>query len=174
MQKAYELRSDTVLLDITPPGLSGFGAGRRILAVPHAEVLFLTVHDSEQMVREALETGARGYVLKSDAGRDLLTAVESVRQHRFFFSPRVTQALGSGPVTSALTAPKAPTSALTPREREILKLLAEGKTIKESAVVLEIAVKTAETHRTNIMRKLDLHSVSDLVRYAIRNRIVEP
>lgn len=175
VQKATELRPDVVVLDITMPGLSGLEAARRIRKnLPEIEILFLTVHDSEQMVREALDTGARGYVLKSDAGRDLLAAVESVRQHRFFLSPRITETLGSASIASALTARKKSTSALTPREHEVLKLLAEGKTIKESAVALKIAAKTAETHRTNIMRKLDLHSVSDLVRYAIRNKVVEP
>lgn len=175
VQKAAELKPDVIVLDITMPGLNGLEAARRIRkTLPEVEVLFLTVHDSAQMIHEALNAGARGYVLKSDAGRDLLAAIESVRRHRFFFSLRVTQTLGSGAVTSALTAPKNPRSALTSREREILTLLAEGKTTKESAVVLKIAVKTAETHRTNIMRKLDLHSLSDLVRYAIRNGIVEP
>ncbi len=113
-------------------------------------------------------------MLKSDAGRDLLAAVDAVRQHRFFFSPKITQMLGSPSISSALSAPKASTLALTSREREVLKLLAEGKSTKEAAVALEIAAKTAETHRTNIMRKLDLHCVSDLVRYALRNKVVEP
>jgi DNA-binding NarL/FixJ family response regulator len=175
VQKAIELKPDVVVLDITMPELNGLEAARRIHKVlPQIEVLFLTVHDSEQMVREALDAGGRGYLLKSDAGRDLLAAVESVRQRRFFFSPRIKQMLGSGSIDSALGRQEASASALTPREREVLKLLTEGKTTKEAAVVLEIAVKTTETHRTNIMRKLGLHSITDLVRYAIRNKIVEP
>jgi DNA-binding NarL/FixJ family response regulator len=164
VQKANELKPDIVLMDITLPGLSGLEAAHRIRqALPQVQVLFLTVHDSEQMVQQALDAGARGYVLKSDAGRDLLVAVEAVRRRKLFFSPRVAQ-----------TARKPSTHPLTPREREVLRLLAEGKSTKEVATVLEVAVKTAETHRTNLMHKLGLHSVSDLVRYAIRNKVVEP
>jgi DNA-binding NarL/FixJ family response regulator len=173
VRKASELKPDIVLLDITLPGLSGLEAARRIRkAVPQIEVLFLTVHDSEQMVQQALDAGARGYVVKSDAGRDLLAAIEAVRRHKFFFSPRIAQMM-SGSNASVLTAQKLSSPALTPREHEVLKLLAEGRTTKETAAVLEVAVKTAETHRMNIMRKLGLHTVSDLVRYAIRNKVVE-
>ncbi len=172
VEKAEQLKPDVVLLDISMPELNGLEATRRIRKlVPKAEVLLLTMHDSEQMLRQAVEAGARGYLLKSDAGRELIAAVESLHRHKPFFSSRVAR----GPAEPAKrTSDGPPLVNLTPREREILQLLAEGKTSKDVATNLHITVKTAETHRTNMMRKLDLHSVSELVRYAIRNKIVEP
>ncbi|MGH7897574.1 MAG: LuxR C-terminal-related transcriptional regulator, partial [Candidatus Binatia bacterium] len=140
-------------------------------------VLILTMHDSEQLIREVLEAGARGYVLKSDAGRELVTAVEAVRKHKPYFTSRVSEIVLDGYLRggSAADANNVPRMVrLSAREREIVQLLAEGKSNKEVAVALHISVKTAETHRTNVMRKLDLHSISELVRYAIRNNIVEP
>lgn len=177
VQKAKQLKPDVVVLDISMPELNGLDAARQILKVaPRTEVLILTMHESEELVREVLDAGARGYVLKSDAGRDLVAAVEALRQHKPYFTSRVSELvlegyLKGGPRVEQAGATR---SRLTPREREIVQLLAEGKSNKEVAVVLGISVKTAETHRTNIMRKLDLHSLSDLVRYAIRNKIVQP
>ncbi len=177
VQKAKQLKPDVVVLDIGMPDLNGLEATRQILrTVPRTEVIILTIHDSEQVIHDVLDAGARGYVLKSDAGRDLVTAVETLRQHKPFLTHRVSERLlqdylGKGAVNDRQAAAR---RLLTPREREIVQLLAEGKTNKEVASSLSISPKTAETHRSNIMHKLGLHSVSELVRYAIRNRIILP
>lgn len=165
------------VLDVSMPELNGLEATRQILkTLPQTEVLILTMHESEQVVREVLDSGARGYVLKSDAGRDLIAAVDALYHHRPFFSSRVSEMLLQNylgkPERTSL--PESPRSRLTAREREIVQLLAEGKTNKEVAAALNISIKTAETHRTNIMNKLDLHSVTELVRYAVRNNMVTP
>jgi DNA-binding NarL/FixJ family response regulator len=138
-------------------------------------VLILTVFETEEVIREVLRAGARGYVLKSDAGRLLLSAVDAVKAHKPYFTSRVSELVLAGFLSgetghaSEDTPPGAP---LTPREREVLQLLAEGKTNKDVAAALGIGLKTVETHRMNLMAKLGLHSVVDLVRYAIRNGIV--
>ena len=157
--KSEELKPDVVILDISMPELNGVEAARRIRkASPNAEVLILSVHYSDQLIREILDAGVRGYMVKSDSDRDLLIAVETLASHKPFFTPRATEVI----------------LRLTSREREIVQLLAEGKSSKEVASSLCISVKTAETHRANIMRKLQLHTVSELVRYAVRNQIIEP
>jgi len=170
-----ELKPDLVLLDIGMPNLNGLDAARQILATqPLTRVLVLTIHDSDQVVRDVLAAGARGFLLKSDAGRDLLTAVEAMQRHRTFFTSQVAEIVLDGYLDTRHAAPQAPPrKRLTPREREVVQLLAEGKTSKEVAVALDLSVKTAETHRTNIMRKLDLHSVADLTLYAVRNGIIQ-
>jgi DNA-binding NarL/FixJ family response regulator len=172
---AGELRPDLVLLDIGMPNLNGLDAARQIIANhPLTRVLVLTIHDSDQVVRDVLAAGARGFVLKSDAGRDLITAVEAMQRHRTFFTSQVAEIVLDGYLNSRPQIPVAvPRHRLTPREREVVQLLAEGKTSKEVAVALDLSVKTAETHRTNIMRKLDLHSVADLTLYAVRNGIIQ-
>jgi len=166
------------VLDVSMPELNGLEATRQIIkALPQTEVLILTMHESEQVVREVLDSGARGYVLKSDAGRDLISAVDALVHRRPFFSSRVSEMLLQnylGKQERPATSPDSPRSRLTAREREIVQLQAEGKTNKEVAASLNISIKTAETHRTNIMNKLDLHSVTELVRYAVRNNIVAP
>jgi DNA-binding NarL/FixJ family response regulator len=175
--KAKHLKPDVVILDISMPTLNGLEATRQILkADPQARVLILTMHESDQVVREVLDAGARGYVLKSDAGRDLVAAVESMRRHNSFFTSRVATIVVDGYLKGgSRVGPNEPFSdRLTPREREIIQLLAEGKSSKQVAAALGLSIKTAETHRANIMRKLDLHCVSDLVRYAIRNNIIGP
>jgi DNA-binding NarL/FixJ family response regulator len=172
-----QLRPDVVILDISMPELNGLEATRRILQeAPHTEVLILTMHLSDQVVRDVLQAGARGYLLKSDAARDLVAAVEALSRHQPFLTPEVSEIVLEGYRRPALQGEEAEQlrPRLTAREREIVQLLAEGKSNKEVAGHLGISVKTAETHRTNIMNKLNLHSVSDLVRYAIRNGIVEP
>ena len=173
--KAAELRPDVVILDIGMPNLNGLEAARQILHVaPQTMVLVLTMDESEQAMREALQAGVRGFVLKSDTARDLVTAIEALQNRRTFFTPRVAELVLDG-----YTGRKHSRSAwglqdpLTRREREIVQLLAEGKSTKEVAVVLGLSVKTAETHRANIMRKLNIHSVSQLVLYAVRNNIVQ-
>jgi DNA-binding NarL/FixJ family response regulator len=176
VEKAKQCKPNLVVMDIGMPELNGLEATRRILrALPQTEVLILTMHESEQVVREVLEAGARGYVLKSDAARDLVTAVKTLQQHKPFFTSRVAELVLKG-YLGGVQADRAEPSlpSLTPREREIVQLLAEGKSNKEVAAALEISVKTVEAHRANIMRKLNLHSISELVHYAIRNKIVEP
>jgi DNA-binding NarL/FixJ family response regulator len=123
-------------------------------------------------VQEVLAAGARGFLLKSDAGRDLVVAVEALQHHRTFFTTRVAQIVLDGYLRPGAEPNRPFRSVLTPREREVIQLLAEGKTSKEVATTLNLSVKTAETHRTNLMRKLDLHSVADLTLYAVRNGIV--
>jgi DNA-binding NarL/FixJ family response regulator len=170
---ASRLKPDVLLLDVGMPNLNGLDAARQILAMtPEARILILTVHDSEQVVREVLAAGARGFLLKSDAGRDLVAAVEALQHRRTFFTPKVAQMMLDGYLRpqESDTPDKC---VLTPREREVIQLVAEGKTTKEVATALSLSVKTAETHRTNLMRKLDLHSVADLTLYAVRNGIVQ-
>jgi len=171
---AARLKPDVVVMDIAMPNLNGLEATREILkAAPRTEVLILSVHESDQLVREVLEAGARGYVLKSDAGRLLIEAVESLAAHRPFFSGKISERLLAGFLSDA-GRPDSPSGGLTLREREVLQLIAEGHSSKEIARLLGIGLKTVETHRANIMAKLDMHSVAELVRFAIRNRIIEP
>jgi DNA-binding NarL/FixJ family response regulator len=174
VEKVRELRPDLVLIDVGMPNLNGLDASRQILnASPGVRVLILTMHESEQIIREVLEVGARGFLLKSDAARDLIAAVEALQRRTTFFTSSVAEMVLNGYLHRGPDLDKPLKNRLTPREREVVQLLAEGKTSKEVATVLNLSVKTAETHRTNLMRKLNLHSVADLVRYAVRNRIVQ-
>ena len=171
--QATRLKPDIVLLDIAMPSLNGLDAARQILAAaPDTRILILTMHDSEQVVREVLAAGALGFLLKSDAGRDLVSAVEALQRGRTFFTTKVAQLVLEGYLHPGAEPNGVFRSVLTPREREVIQLLAGGKTTKEVATTLNLSVKTAETHRTNLMRKLDLHSVVDLTLYAVRNGIV--
>ncbi len=176
VKQAKRLKPDVAVVDITMPDLSGFEATRQIrAAAPQTEVLVLTMHESEQALREVLDAGALGYVLKSDLDLNLVAAIESLLRHKPFFSAGVSEMVLEGYLKRGVS-PKPPGTAqttLTPRQREVVRLLAEGKTNKEVAVALGISVKTAETHRNNIMRKLQLRSFSDLVRYAVRHKLVE-
>jgi len=172
-----ELNPDIVILDISMPAMNGLEATRQILKIrPQTKILILTVHESDPLIRDVLDAGARGYILKTDAGRDLVSAVESLRRNKTFFTSRVSQMILDGFLKGDSRLPSSDSGGirLTPRQREIVQLLAEGKSSKEVAVALDLSVKTAETHRANIMRKLDCHSVSEVVRYAIRNKIIEP
>lgn len=175
VEKAKELRPDLVILDLHMPILNGLEAARQILRDnPRQRILVLTITDSEQMVQEVLRVGAKGYVLKSDAATDLVMAVEALQLNRCFFNSGIEQMVLKGYVKgggSSFTG-NCGLSTLTCREREIVQLLAEGKSTKEVAVAFDLSVKTAETHRSNIMRKLNLHSVSELVLYAVRNDII--
>jgi DNA-binding NarL/FixJ family response regulator len=170
---AREGKPDVVVLDISMPELNGLDATREILReAPGCEVLILTLHDSEQLAKEVLAAGARGYVLKSDAATDLVAAVNALRRHVPFFTSKVASMVLAGFLNSASGESRArSTGELTARERQVLQLLAEGKSNKEVANALSISVKTVETHRANIMHKLGLHSMTELVRYAMRNKI---
>ena len=179
VDKAKEVKPDVTVIDISMPGLNGLEATRQITkSGSHTKILILTMHESDSLIREVLDAGARGYLLKTDAGTDLINAVDALRRNQTFFTPRVAEMVLDG----YLKKPGKPeekdspgmTSRLTPRQREILQLLAEGKSSKEVATALGLSVKTAETHRANIMSRLNCHSVSDLVRYAIRNQVIQP
>jgi DNA-binding NarL/FixJ family response regulator len=175
--KAEELKPDVVILDISMPDLNGVDAAKRIRkSSPDTEVLILSVHYSDQLIRDILEAGVRGYIVKSDSDRDLIIAVETLANHKPFFTPRATEVMltNFNEGKTRTEPPETMRDRLTSREREIVQLLAEGKSSKEVASSLNISVKTAETHRANIMRKLQLHTVSELVRYAVRNQIIEP
>ena len=177
VEKAKETKPDIAILDIGMPVLNGLEATRQILREnPAIRVLVLTITDSDQAARAVLDAGARGFLLKSDAARDLITAVEALEHNRTFFTARVAEMVLSTyrDKPHAASAPRDPDlPTLTAREREVVQLLAEGKSTKEVASHLNLSVKTAETHRSNIMRKLRLHSVSELVLYAIRNNIIQ-
>jgi DNA-binding NarL/FixJ family response regulator len=171
---AAELKPDIVVLDLTMPELNGLEAARRIVAAdPAARILILTAHESEQLVREVLSAGAQGYVLKSDAGRTLVSAMQALLEGRSFFTSNVARMVLDGYLRSE-PGDAAATVTLSAREREIVQLLAEGNSNKDIARVLNISVKTAETHRSNVMRKMGFDSLAELVRYAIRNNIIEP
>jgi DNA-binding NarL/FixJ family response regulator len=173
VEKAGALTPDVAILDIGMPLLNGVEATRQIRKVsPKTEVLILTMHDSELMIQGVLEAGARGYILKDDADRNLIGAVEALRRHKTYFSSRVSKAALQSELPFGEDSVR-PRRRLTPREREIVQLLAEGKGNKEIAECLHISVKTAETHRANIMLKLNFHSITELVRYAVRNHIIQ-
>lgn len=173
VEKAGELQPDVAVLDIGMPLLNGVEATRQIRkASPKTEILILTMHDSEHMIQGVMDAGAHGYILKDDADRNLLAAVESLRRHKPYLSLRVSAAAAAAqPDQDGI---ERPARRLTPREREIVQLLAEGKSNKEIATYLHISVKTAETHRANIMLKMNFHSVTELVRYAVKNKIIQP
>lgn len=175
VELAIEHKPDVVVLDLSMPRLNGFDAAHQILAkLKRVQVLVLSMHESEQLIRELLAAGIRGYVLKSDAGRDLIAAVQALSQGETFFTSQIASRLHAKGVPiekrRRTIRPKGP---LTPREREILQLLVEGRTNRDVGKLLDISVKTAETHRARIMRKLRIESVADLVRYAIRNGIID-
>jgi DNA-binding NarL/FixJ family response regulator len=170
--KATRLKPDVVLLDITMPDISGLEAIPEILkAQPGTKVLVLTMHDSGQVACKALAAGACGLVLKSDAARDLISALEAIGRNKAFLSPTVTKIL----MEELRKTPEAtpPPEVLTARETEVLKLLAEGKSNKEVAARFNISPRTVDAHRASIMHKLNLRTLSDLIYFAIRNKIVE-
>ncbi len=171
VEKARHLRPDVVVIDFSMPGLNGMEATRLLSKdVPSARVLIMSMHESEFLIRELLSVGADGYVMKSDAARDLPLAIESLAVRRPFFSSVIAHKILDGYLQAAA---RAPASHLTPAERRVTQLLAEGKSNKEVANLQEVSVKTVETHRASIMRKLGLRSMSDLVHYAVRNDMIE-
>jgi len=176
-EMALEYRPDVVILDVTMPRMNGLEASRRITKqLPETQVLIFTIHDSEDMIRETLDAGAHGYVLKSEAPTHLAAAVEAVAQRDLYFSSGVSSfvidsLVRSGSESSEDSIQEIP---LTAREVEVLRLLARGNSNKEIATALFISVRTVETHRRTIHRKLKLNSVAELVRYAIRLRLIKP
>ncbi len=174
---AVKLKPSIAVLDLSMPELNGLEATRQIRKeVPETEVLVFSMYESEQFVRDLLAAGARGYVLKSDVTTQLLIAVETVARHKPFFTSEVAERVLEGFLKlGELSGGEGSASGiLTPREREIVQLLAEARSNKEVATILGISVKTVETHRASIMRKLGISSIVDLVHYAIRNNLVSP
>jgi DNA-binding NarL/FixJ family response regulator len=175
VELARQMKPDVMVMDVTMPELNGLEATRQILKDrPKTEVLILTVHESEQLVGEVLAAGARGYILKGDTARLLVAAIESIAQHKPFFTGTASEVVLGGYLRPGQPARKESRALprLTAREREIVQLLAEGKSNKEVGTALGVSVKTVDAHRANIMHKLNIHSVTDLVRYAIRNNII--
>ncbi len=175
VELARKIKPDVMVMDVTMPELNGLEATRQILKDrPKTEVLILTVHESEQLVSEVLAAGARGYILKGDTTRLLVAAIESIAQHKPFFTGTASEVVLGGYLRPGQPARKESRALprLTAREREIVQLLAEGKSNKEVSTALGVSVKTIDAHRANIMHKLNIHSVTDLVRYAIRNNII--
>ncbi len=177
VEMASQLKPDVVILDVGMPNLNGLAATRQLTQHDsRCKVIVLTITDSDQVIGEALDAGARGFVLKSDAARDLVSAVEALQRNGMFFTSRVNDMvlagfLDKGHNGSRGEPPRLPK--LTTREREVIQLLAEGKSSKEVACVLNLSTKTAETHRSNIMRKFGFHSIRDLVVYAVKNNIIQ-
>src|ERR1700730_10349575 len=170
---AEKFQPDVVVLDLTMPELNGLEAARQIKRrLPEVEVVMLTAHDNEDLVHQVFEVGARSYILKTEAAKHLIPAVRSAYEHKPFFTTKVSEIVFARYHGRGDANPK--NSSLTPRERELLQLLAEGKSNKEAAGTFGISVKTVESHRAALMQKLTLRSVSDLVRYAVRNKIIEP
>lgn len=171
LRLAREVRPDLALLDLELPALNGLDVARRIArSMPSLKVVFVTEHSDERYVTEALQAGARGYVLKSQRGSDLLRALEEVAAGAVYLSPQVSHVL----VEVSLGRREIGDDPLTDREREVLQLIAEGSTTRAVAETLGVSVKTAESHRSRMMRKLDVHHVAGLVRYAIRRGLVQP
>jgi DNA-binding NarL/FixJ family response regulator len=175
VELALQHRPQVAVIDLSMPELNGLEATRRIRqALPDTEVLIFTMHESEELIREVLGAGARGYLLKSDAVRQLIPAVESLSQKNPYFAGRVSAVVLDGFLKGGQVTLEGPTAErLTSREREVVQLLAEGKSNKQIARLLDLSVKTVETHRTAAMRKLELNSLPDLVRYAVRMQIIQ-
>src|SRR5580700_6537290 len=173
VEKCTRLKPDLLILDICMPELNGLDAARQILKHnPDQLILVLTAVDSEQVVRDCLEAGVRGWVFKSDETSDLLTAVEALQRGKTIFSSRVSELIMEGYKRHHVVPIGSNAPRLSPREREVVQLVCEGKASKEIATILTVSLATAETHRSNILRKLGLHSIAELVLYAVRNEIV--
>ena len=171
---AHELRPDVVLMDIAMPLLNGLEATRQIKRDhPEIKVLVLTMHDNEEYVRQVLGAGASGYVLKRAAASELVSAIRAVHQGEAVLSPAITRVLIEDYLRQDGTQPEPASDDLTPREREVLQLIAEGYTSKKIAEILGLSVKTVQAHRTRLMQKLNVHDRGDLIKYAIQKKIIE-
>jgi len=171
VELAATLKPDVAVLDLVMPLLNGLDAGRQILALDSSvRVVLLTMHTEEHQIVAALRAGIRGYLLKTQAAEDLVQAIRGILRGEVYLSPGVSRVLVEGYVSR----PNAEVEPLTAREREVLQLVAEGKTSKEIASLLDLSVKTAESYRSRIMEKLDIHDTAGLVRYAIRHGFIEP
>jgi len=172
--KTEQLQPDVVIMDITMPGLNGLEATRQIKKrFPKVKVLILTVHSDEEYVRQILHAGASGYLVKQAAPQELVFAIDSVRRGESYLSPSVSGMVVKGYVDHAAGADDDSTlRRLTDREREVLQLIAEGKSTRDIAELLHMSVKTAETHRARLMGKLDIHSTAELTQYAIRKGVI--
>jgi two-component system, NarL family, response regulator NreC len=169
LRQAEKSRPDIAILDIGMPVLNGVDAARELKkSSPSTKVILLTQHDEDQYVIQALHAGARGYVLKSQAAEDLVHAIGEVSRGSVYLSPSVSRT-----VVDALSKTYAPTDPLSGRERQVLQLVGEGMSTKEIAIQLGISVKTAESHRARLMKKLDIHETASLVRYAIRRGLIQ-
>jgi DNA-binding NarL/FixJ family response regulator len=172
ISKALETEPDVAIIDYSLPIMNGVEATRQIRArVPATEILIFTMHDSDALIGELLEAGARGYLLKSDAKQHLMAAVEALADHEPFFTGRVSQRLLE---TFLSKQPGRVDTSLSPRERVVVQLIAEGHSNKEMSEILDLSVKTIEAHRAAAMRKLNVTSTAAVVRYAIRNKLAEP
>lgn len=170
---AEKLEPDVAILDFAMPGLNGLDAARQIKRlVPKTEILIFTGEESEQLIHDVFAAGARSYILKSDISQHLIVAVHALAERRHYFTSRISEIVFARYIDGASGAGKPKTEGLTPREREIVQLLGEGKSNKEVGFLLGISIKTVESHRAATMRKLRLDSFADLVRYAIRNKII--
>ncbi|PYN74231.1 MAG: DNA-binding response regulator [Candidatus Rokuibacteriota bacterium] len=171
VRAARERCPDVAVLDFSMPLLNGRDAAREILQVcPRAKAILLTMHTDDHYVLEALQIGVKGYVVKSQASGDLVRAINEVQRGMTYLSPGVSETV----VQAFLSKAAMPRDPLTSREREVLQLVAEGKSTKEIAQLLAISFKTAESHRTRIMKKTDIHETAGLVRYAVRRGLIQP
>ncbi len=172
---AKKLKPEVVILDMTMPELDGLAALRHIKrALPNTEVVIFSAHHSEEVIEQLFDAGAKSYIQKSDAGQHLVAAIKSLAEHKPFFTPEISQLLFAKFFSAGAGKKQfGPEHSLTVREREIVRLLAEGHSNKEVASYLGVSIRTAETHRATLMRKLDIDSLAALVRYAIRNNIIE-
>jgi DNA-binding NarL/FixJ family response regulator len=176
MTKAMELKPDVVILDLNMPGLSSIEIARTIHAnLPETELLIFTMHEGEELIRALINAGARGYILKSDSTSQIVAAIEALSEHKPFFTGKVSEAVRDAFMKSVAGGQrKSSPGFLSGREREIIQLIAEGKSNKRISTSLGISVKTVETHRATVMRKLGVNSVVELVHYAVRNKIICP
>jgi DNA-binding NarL/FixJ family response regulator len=174
VKMAAQLQPDVVVMDIAMPLLNGLEATRQIQRdFPQVKVLILTMHENEEYIRQVLAAGALGYVLKDAAARDLLGAIRAVNRGEAVLSPAITRLVIEDYLRWGELRPQDATNGLTSREREVLQLIAEGYTNKEIAEILSLSIKTVQSHRTNLMAKLDLHDRGELIKYAIQKKIID-